>query len=85
MHRADIIVHFRTSPHSKFQIRNRLKLTSAERRLVRMQADVNFSQSQIWNLEWSKVLKCTIISAHIQACGANNKVRACCINIEAHA
>ena len=60
---ADIIVHFCTSLHSKFQICDWLKLTSAERRLVRMQADVNFSQSWIWNLEWSEVQKFTIISA----------------------
>ena len=60
---SDIIVHFCTSLHSKFQIRDLLKLKSAERRLVRMEADVNFSQSRFWNLEWSEVLKCTIISA----------------------
>ena len=42
---ADIIVRFCTSLHSKFQIRDWLKLTSVERRLVRLLADVTFSQS----------------------------------------
>ena len=62
---ANRIVHFCTSLHSKFQIRDWFKLTSAERRLVRSLADVTFSQSRIWNLEWSKGQKCTIISANI--------------------
>ena len=62
---TDIIVHFCTSLDSKFQIRDWLKLTSADHRLVRMQADVNFSQSRIWNLEWSEVQKFTIISANL--------------------
>ena len=66
---ADIIVHFCTSLHSKFQIRDWLKLTSAERRLVRLQADINFSQSRIWNLDWSEVLNYTIIAAIISLYG----------------
>jgi hypothetical protein len=63
------IVRFCTSLHSKFQIRDWLKLTSAERRLVRLQADINFSQSRIWNLDWSEVLNCTIIAAIISLYG----------------
>ena len=62
---ADIIVRFCTSLHSKFQIRDWFKLTSAERRLVRLLADVTFIQSRIWNLEWSEGRKCTIISTNI--------------------
>ena len=64
---ADIIVRFCTSLHSKFQIRDWLKLTSAERRLVRLLADVTFSQSRIWNLEWSEGRKCTIIAEFLVA------------------
>ena len=58
-------MRFCTLLHSKFQIRDWLKLTSAERRLVKLLADVTFSQSQIWNLEWSEGQKCTKISATI--------------------
>ena len=64
---ANIIVHFCTSLHSKFHICDWLKLTSAERRLVRLLADVTFSQSRIWNLEWSEGQKCTIISAIVKS------------------
>ena len=70
---ADIIVHFCTSLHSKFQIRDWLKLTSVERRLVRLLADVTFSQSWIWNLEWSEGRKCTIISAYISSVSKINR------------
>ena len=62
---ADIIGQFSTSLHSKFQIRDWLKLTSAERRLARLQGEVNFNQPRIWNLEWSEGRKCTKIPAII--------------------
>ena len=56
---ADIIVQFITSLHSKFQICDWLKLTSACNLTNLRSADVNLSQSRIWNLEWSEVQKCT--------------------------
>ena len=57
---ADIIVHFSTSLHSKFQIRDWLKLTSACNLTNLRLADVNLSQSRIGSWEWSEVQKCTI-------------------------
>ena len=54
---ADIIVQFSTSLHSKFQIRDWLKLMSACNLTNLRSADVNLSQSRIWNLEWSEVQK----------------------------
>ena len=58
-----ILVHFHPSLHSKFQIRDWLKVTSASNLTNLRSADVNLSQSRIWNLEWSEVQKRTIISA----------------------
>ena len=73
---ADIIMHICTSLHSKFQIRYWLKLRSAcILTNLRTAADVNLSQSRIWNLEWSEVQKCTIISANVlgvQSCQVAN-------------
>ena len=44
---ADIIVHFCTSLHSKFQIRDWLKLTSAYNLTNLRSADINLSQTRI--------------------------------------
>ena len=55
-------MHFCTSLHSKFQICDWLKLTSAYILTNLHSADVNLSQSRIWNLEWSEVQKRTIIA-----------------------
>ena len=63
---ADIIVHFCPSLYSKFQIRDWLKVTSASNLTNLRSADVNLSQSRIWNLEWSEVQKRTIISAIVE-------------------
>ena len=55
------MVHFCPSLHSKFQIRDWPKVTSASNLTNLRSADVNLSQSRIWNLEWSEVQKRTRI------------------------